>query len=237
MAPPLSDDLKRRIYHWYTTEDNIIMKDCAQRAGCSIGSVAKVMKNIRDFGTVSNPLSKHTGRPRVADDGDDLYIREIIKSRPTIYLDELQIKLETVRNVFLSIPTISRTLRRLELSNKRVQRAASERNEDLRAIWEGELGQHEYQDPDLFVFLDESAVDNHTFQRTMGWSQINTPCVERGTFLRGTRYSILPALSIEGIIALDIFEGSVTKEIFLNYIREQVVSNLLGLQFISYPVC
>ncbi|KAE9388189.1 hypothetical protein BT96DRAFT_1074874 [Gymnopus androsaceus JB14] len=61
MTLPLSDDLKRRIYHWYTTEKNVTMEDCAQRAGCSVGSVAKVMKNVRDFGTVSNPLSKHTG--------------------------------------------------------------------------------------------------------------------------------------------------------------------------------
>lgn len=132
------------------------MEDCARRAGCSVGSVAKVMKNVRDFGTVSNPLSKHTGRPRVVNDGDDLYIREIIKTHPTIYLNELQIKLETIRDVFLSIATISHTLRRLGLSNKRVQRATSERDEELRAIWEGILGQPEYQDPDLFKVRSKS---------------------------------------------------------------------------------
>ena len=37
------------------------------------------------------------------------------------------------------------------------------------------------------------------------------------------QYSILPALTTEGIIALDIFEGSVTKERFLTFIQEQVV--------------
>ena len=41
--------------------------------------------------------------------------------------------------------------------------------------------------------------------------------------MRGTRYSILPALTTEGIIALDIFEGLVTKEYFLAFIKEQVV--------------
>ncbi|KAJ6548286.1 hypothetical protein B0H10DRAFT_1651243, partial [Mycena sp. CBHHK59/15] len=34
-------------------------------------------------------------------------------------------------------------------------------------------------------------------------------------------YSILPALTTEGIVALDIFEGSVTKEHFLGFLREQ----------------
>ncbi|KAJ6621544.1 hypothetical protein B0H10DRAFT_1789766, partial [Mycena sp. CBHHK59/15] len=36
------------------------------------------------------------------------------------------------------------------------------------------------------------------------------------------RYSVLPALTTEGIVALDIFEGSATKECFLGFLREQV---------------
>ncbi|KAF8835084.1 hypothetical protein BDN67DRAFT_913651 [Paxillus ammoniavirescens] len=40
-------------------------------------------------------------------------------------------------------------------------------------------------------------------------------------FLRGQRYSVLPALSVDGIIALDIFEGSVNKDHFLPFIRNQ----------------
>ncbi|KAI0338968.1 hypothetical protein BDW22DRAFT_1337197 [Trametopsis cervina] len=47
-------------------------------------------------------------------------------------------------------------------------------------------------------------------------------CVKRELFIRGQRYSILPALTTEGIIALDIFEGSVTKDRFINFIREDI---------------
>ena len=43
------------------------------------------------------------------------------------------------------------------------------------------------------------------------------------SFLRGIRYSILPALTTDGIIALEIVEGSITKEVFLTFLREQVV--------------
>jgi hypothetical protein len=35
---------------------------------------------------------------------------------------------------------------------------------------------------------------------------------------------VLPALSIDGIIALDIFEGTMNKEKFIEFLREQVVS-------------
>ncbi|KAJ6576918.1 hypothetical protein DFH09DRAFT_812878, partial [Mycena vulgaris] len=72
--------------------------------------------------------------------------------------------------------------------------------------------------------LDESTVDNKAAQRSHGRSTAGTPCVQCMTFIRGTRYSILPALTMEGIVALNIFEGSVTKEHFLGFLREQVMS-------------
>ncbi|KAF9045625.1 hypothetical protein BJ165DRAFT_1314969, partial [Panaeolus papilionaceus] len=37
---------------------------------------------------------------------------------------------------------------------------------------------------------------------------------------------VLPALTSEGIIALDIVEGSVNKESFLQFIRDQVAPQL-----------
>ena len=75
----------------------------------------------------------------------------------------------------------------------------------------------EYTDPDVFVTIDESTVDDKTGHRRMGWSHLGTPCVRRMSFLRGVRYSILPALTTDGIVALDIVEGSVTKDRFLTF--------------------
>jgi hypothetical protein len=47
------------------------------------------------------------------------------------------------------------------------------------------------------------------------------------TFIHGVRHSILPALTLDGIISLDIFEGSVNKERFLSFLREQVVGKFI----------
>lgn len=81
----------------------------------------------------------------------------------------------------------------------------------------------QYNDPDLFHFLDESAVNNLTTQRFAGWSLRGTPCVRRAIFIRRARYSMLPALTIDGIVALDIFEGAVNREIFVRFLPEQIV--------------
>lgn len=59
----------------------------------------------------------------------------------------------------------------------------------------------------------------------MGWAGFGQPCTRKATFIKGVRYSVLPALSLEGYVALDIFEGSVNKEWFLRFLEEQVVSH------------
>ncbi|KAI0048886.1 hypothetical protein FA95DRAFT_1490142 [Auriscalpium vulgare] len=59
-----------------------------------------------------------------------------------------------------------------------------------------------------------------------GWAAIGRACVRRATFVRGQRYSILPALTYEGIIALDIFEGSVNKEKFVQFLEEELAQHL-----------
>ena len=125
-----------------------------------------------------------------------------------------------ILEVDVSISTVSRALWHLNLTKKVVTKASAERDEELRLLWEVEMAQ--YNDPDLFVVLDESAVDNKTGQRAMGWSEINTRCVRRMTFLRGVRYSILLALTASGITALEIIEGLITKDIFIAFLREQV---------------
>jgi transposase len=221
MPSPLSNDLKERIVTWYYN-DQLTMLDICARAQCSVGLVHNVLRNHREFGQVTNPFKRYTGRPSYLDDDNIKFIDTTLKANPSLYLDEIQKRLLDVRDTDISIATLSRTLSSMRISNKAITKAAAERDEALRTMWELEMAQ--YQDPDLFVAIDESAVDNKTIQRRYGWSYFGQPCVRRMTFLRGKRYSILPALSTNGIIALDIFEGSVTKEIFLSFLENHVVS-------------
>jgi len=123
--------------------------------------------------------------------------------------------------VHISLATISRTLTRIQYSKKSLSHRAAERNEELRTLWELEIA--ELDDPDFFVFINESAVDNRTVQHSNGWSHVGGRSVSWCAFFRGKRHSILLALSSDGIIALDIFEGSVNKERFLQFLHKQVV--------------
>jgi hypothetical protein len=97
---------------------------------------------------------------------------------------------------------------------------AAERNEHLRATWQIAMAQY---DPQQLVFIDEAGVDDQTNFRKYGWAPLGQACVRRTSFLRGRKYSILPALSVDGIVALEIFEGSVNRERFLTFLHNHLV--------------
>jgi transposase len=188
MPAEMSVDLKQHIIDWYLV-DQYTYRQIAGLADCSIGHVSNVMRNFREFGQVKNPFSSRTsrtGRPSQIE-GDIIYLHALLEANPALYLDELQTRLLSVRNINLSIATISRILAQYELTRKRLHKVAAERDEELRGIWEADMAQ--YQDPDVFVALDKSAVDVKTLQRRFGRSLAGTPCVQRAAFLRGTRYS------------------------------------------------
>ncbi|GBC52517.2 homeodomain-like protein [Rhizophagus irregularis DAOM 181602=DAOM 197198] len=121
-------------------------------------------------------------------------LQEIIKEHPNYYLDEIVEKLE---------------------------KAAKERSELLRADYIFTIGM-EYQQEQL-IFLDETAKDERSLSRTYGYSFKNQRVSQKVVFLRGVRYTILPALTLDGFIACDIMKGSCSQERFCSFILSHIL--------------
>jgi transposase len=105
--------------------------EIAQLAGCCERTVREVLRLHRESGNVHNTFAKSRGRPRSLNQGDVTYISSLLDANPTLYLDELQIKLAEARDVDVSIATLSRAVRHLAITHKKVSKAAAERNELL----------------------------------------------------------------------------------------------------------
>jgi transposase len=190
-------------------------------AECSIGTICTILSYYKTYGQSTNPLAERTGQPHLLDQDDRVFIDQLLEREPLLYLDEISSRLEEARNSSVSLATLQCALVQLDLTQKTVSKQVNEHNKYLHAVWEGEMA--EYDDPDIFIFLNESAVNNLTMQRYVGWSPQGVSCVHCATFLHGVHYSVLPALTMDGIVALDIFEGSVTQDQFLTFLREQIV--------------
>ena len=91
----------------------------------------------------------------------------------------------------------------------------------MRAHYLGVIGEH-YTSNQL-IFLDESAKDERSLSRLYGYSPRNTRACKKVVFVRGKRYTILPALTLDGIIAVDVFEGACDRKRFVDFVLNQVV--------------
>ncbi|KAJ7196591.1 hypothetical protein B0H12DRAFT_985715, partial [Mycena haematopus] len=79
-----------------------------------------------------------------------------LEHTPDMYLDELQLQLLLVHDIEVSLATLSRTLKRLGYSNKKLSRVAAERSASKRRAYKHEIGNYP---PEYLVFADEAAVN------------------------------------------------------------------------------
>ncbi|CDO78009.1 hypothetical protein BN946_scf184664.g6 [Trametes cinnabarina] len=121
------------------------------------------------------------GRKRILNAMDISFIEGCIERMPDISLQELQEALREARDIYVSLSTIHRSLKRRGFSRVKLSCPARERDDEARARYCMHIAEN-YQ-PEQLV------------------------------------YSILPALSLDGIIALDVFETSLTAEKFTLFIE------------------
>ncbi|KAF8814761.1 hypothetical protein BYT27DRAFT_7205724 [Phlegmacium glaucopus] len=106
MAPHLSKDLRDIIVRW-RSDHGYTYQQLEDLAGCSIGTIANILTYHNHYSTLVNPFRYYPGCPRLLDKQDRVYIYSLLQSEPTIYLDEIQVKL-SLRSVL--IPRASKIL-------------------------------------------------------------------------------------------------------------------------------
>lgn len=231
--PPrtVSEEIKARILYLYYVE-NLSVKIICRYLDVRKSCVYKALDYHRKYGVAWNPNACRIGRSCLFTYSNTDALYHFLQQNPCAYLDEMQdmIFQQTGRSV--SVATILRTLRRIEVTNKYVTGHALERDTIRRMTFMHSIGEV-VSDPNMLVFLDEAAKDERMPGRQKGWSLRGTQVIQRMCFVRGTRYSILPALTLDGIVALEIVNGSVTMEVFHCFLCEQVVSHLYLLWFLS----
>jgi transposase len=73
------------------------------------------------------------------------------------------------------------------------------------------------------VFIDESACNERTGDRKFGWSPVGVECKVSRPLKRSERWSILPALCNKGYMDWMIYQGAITADLFVEFLRERVL--------------
>jgi transposase len=145
----------------------------AEEVRISHSWVSHLRQNLDAFDTVSPlPLSVQ-GRPLKITHEAEEGILDFLDQNPTAYQDEIAEFLLTEYGIQTHQSTISRVLKRLNQTYKRIERAHEERDDKARADWRSRL--YEYK-ANQIVFVDESAANERTKDHRWGWSLKGLPC-------------------------------------------------------------
>lgn len=106
MAPHLSSQLRERIVAW-RYEHGKSAREIAELADYSERTIYDILRLHRNFGQNPNSFSRQNAPPRILELDDVNYIYSILEANPGLYIDETQQQLRSIRNVGVSIATIS----------------------------------------------------------------------------------------------------------------------------------
>jgi transposase len=194
------------------------------RVGVSKKTVERIRLNYELFGAPYPPPAVALGRPRALTYAQELWVLDFVADRSTTYLDEVALAVEDVFDISVETKTIRRILTRHQITQKVVKAYTAARSDQLRADWRDICWE---LPADKLCFIDESATNTRTGYRNRGWSRAGMSCVELRKMGRKERYSILPALTINGYLDRPfIINGGVTKEDFVWWLINVVVPQL-----------
>jgi hypothetical protein len=147
----------------------------------------------------------------------------LVCQHPDWFLDELLDLLDTNRFIAVHYTTIHWELEQAGISLKKLQIIAKERDKDLCADFVRQMGQYSAEE---IGFLDEFSKDERTLHRRCGQAKRGKRASMRGVFVRGRRISGEGLLTLDGIVASTVVEGSMTQEKFLHFLEHSVVRAL-----------
>ena len=163
---------------------------------------------------------------RILDQEDLTYLLDLIHDNPDYFLDELLRLLKTNRFISVHYMTIFYELERLNVSRKKLKRIALERDEDRRADFVARMAHYSLEE---LGFIDEMSKDGRSIGRRYGRAWKNKRAQKKQVFVRGRRTSTDALLTLDGIIAGTVVEGSMTKELFLEFLEFIVVSDFTDI--------
>ena len=219
----ISQDLKERVLFLLDKDigpDDFEL-DIAEIFGVSPRSIRRWQKNVDLYGSVIPPKNHLQGRPRILNGNQTHDLLTLLEEAPEMYLDEIQDWVAISHDLSISKSTLDLIIRDAGFSYKMISKAAAERDEVAREAFK--VWAKENLLASMIVTADESSKDGRTIFRKRGRAPSGQRAISEADFVRGDRYSLLAAISVEGYIGTRVVEGSVDGAEFFDFIVEEVV--------------
>lgn len=191
-----------------------------ESTGVHRNTVRRLRLSLEYWGQCYAPATVRLGRPPLLRQEQLDSLAEYLKGRPHAYLEEMQDFLYDEFDIEASISTVWRALEKLQYTRKLATKRAREQSEPLRRVYRARMSHYKAEQ---VIAIDESACNERTGDRKYGWSRINTPVQLEYSMRRSERWSLLPAMTVNGYLSYTIFQGSITSAIMEDFLLYKVL--------------
>ena len=205
------------------------MKEIAEYLCISKRSVYRYLNRFERNGDIKPNIYQH-GPSKLLGELEQVILLRIITSNPGIYLSEVESKLFEKFGVHISLSTICRTLKYIGCTRQVIQRIALQRSDERRAKFMAEVSMY---DPRMLLWIDESGCDRRNCLRKRAYSPRGITPRHHCLMMRGTRYSAIPIMSVEGIHDVSLFEGNVNGARFEHFLRNSLLPILQPFNYVN----
>ena len=218
MPSPYSVDLRWRII-WLTQIQHKPYIVVSELLTVSVRTISRYVELFNTTGDIQ-PRSRRYGPHRVFGEYEQLVLLRIVLENPGIYLQEIKEMCFEIWGVEICVSTICRTLKFMGCSRQKIQHIALQRSDMCRARYMSEISIY---DPSMFIWIDETGCDRRNSMRRYGYSMKGLPPRDHRLLVRGTRYSAIPVMSMQGILDVEIMEGTTNGEKFQAFISHTLL--------------
>jgi|tagenome__1003787_1003787.scaffolds.fasta_scaffold20656485_1 transposase len=149
---------------------------------------------------------------------DDLL--DLVEACPFILQDEIADYFDFAHGLSITQQTISNALQRVDITRKKLSIEAAQRDPELRKEWRFTIAGYSALQ---LVFVDESGSDERTGDRQYGYAKRGKRATVKRWLAKRKRISLCPAYTVEGVLEFITYEGSMTGEMF----RDWIIGRLL----------
>ncbi|KAJ6534400.1 hypothetical protein B0H19DRAFT_1324112 [Mycena capillaripes] len=200
--------------------DILPLHDILEICGFSESTFWRMRKLWRETGWVEKPRSCIRGRRRILHRDDLDYIINLVNLRPDWFLDEILTLLKHNRFISVHFTTIFRELERLGMSRKKLKKITAECNENVRNDYVRRISEYPAE---YLGFLDETSKNDRTLSRGYGRAKKGCRTRKKEKFVRGTRLTATGLLTVDGMMANTVVEGSMKRADYLEFIEHEVM--------------
>ena len=222
-ATAYSEDLRWRMIY---QKEGLCLSyaNVARNLQVDISTVKRTVKLWQRTGGVKKkpyPIEKSS---RKITDILQFYILDLVLSKPSIYLHEIQREVCEEFCISLDCSSICRMLHKSGFTHQSLRITALQRNEDLRCRFCIEVSLYK---EDMLVFVDETGFDRRNLIRNRGYSLRGKPAISKQLVVRGEHVSVIAAISSKGLLDLKIHRGgAVDSDIFCDFVTKQLLPHL-----------